>query len=111
LLKDGRGILESLLAQLPQPSQPPPPGQRIYHQRPSEILSLFGPITLRRDYYHGTQSGGDFPLDRALGLQDHCTPAAARLICRTAAQLPYAESSQQLAELAELPVEPSAFND
>jgi hypothetical protein len=109
LLKDGRGLLESLLAQLPQPSQRPEPGQRIYHQRPSEILSLFGPITLRRDYYHrpANPAGGDFPLDRALGLQEHCTPAAARLICRTAAQLPYVESSQQLAELAELPVEPS----
>jgi hypothetical protein len=102
-------LLESLLAQLPQPSQLPRPGQRVYHQRPSEILSLFGLITLRRDYYHqgGTQGGDDFPLDRALGLQDHCTPAAARLICRTAAQLPYMESSQQLAELAELRIEPS----
>ncbi|MGA2248389.1 MAG: hypothetical protein ABSH48_25725 [Verrucomicrobiota bacterium] len=72
-------------------------------------MSLFGLITLRRDYYHrpGDPAGGDFPLDQALGLQEHCTPAAARMICRTAAQLPYVESSGQLAELAELAVEPS----
>jgi hypothetical protein len=109
LLKDGRGLLEGLLAQLPQPSQPPRPGQRIYPDRPSEILSLFGLITLRRDYYHrpGDPAGGDFPLDRALGLQAHCTPAAARVICHTGAQLPYADSSEQLAELAGLAVEPS----
>jgi len=109
LLKDGRGLLESLLAKLPQPSRPTQPGERIYQARPSEILSLFGRITLRRDYYHrpGDPEGGDFPLDQALGLQAHCTPAAARLICRTAAQLPYVESSGQLAELAELAVEPA----
>jgi hypothetical protein len=112
LLQDGRRLLENLLAQLPQPSPPPQLGQRVYRQRPSEILSVFGLITLRRDYYHkpgapGDQGGGEFPLDRALGVLDHCTPAAVRLICRTAAQLPYVESSQQLAELAGLPVEPS----
>lgn len=109
LLKDGRGLLESLLAKLPQPSRATQPGERIYHERASEILSLFGLITLRRDYYHrpGDPAGGDFPLDQALGLQEHCTPAAARMICRTAAQLPYVESSGQLAELAELAVEPS----
>ena len=109
LLKDGRGILESLLAKLPPPNRPPQPGERVYHARPSEILSLFGLITLRRDYYlrPGDPEGGDFPLDQALGLQEHCTPATARMICRTAAQLPYVESSEQLAELAELEIEPS----
>ena len=109
LLKDGRGILESLLAKLPPPNRPPQPGERVYHARPSEILSLFGLITLLRDYYlrPGDPEGGDFPLDQALGLQEHCTPATARMICRTAAQLPYVESSEQLAELAELEIEPS----
>jgi hypothetical protein len=107
LLEDGRRLLENLLAQLPAPAVPPQPGQRIYRQRPCQVLSLFGTITLRRDYHHPSESDGGFPLDAALGLIDHCTPAAARMICRTAAQLPYVESSQQLQELAGLTVEPS----
>lgn len=107
LLEDGRRLLEHLLARVPAPVTPPPPGQRIYRQRPCQILSVFGELTLRRDYYHPAPAGGSFPLDAALGLMDHCTPAAARMICRTAAQLPFVESSQQLQELAGLAVEPT----
>jgi len=46
-------------------------------------------------------------LDRALGLIGNCTPGAARMLARTAAQLPYLESAQQLQELAGLEVDPS----
>lgn len=104
LLEDGRRLLESLLARLPAPEAPPKSGQRIYRQRQRQVLSIFGPVSLRRDYHHPE---GGFPLDAALGLIDGCTPAAARMFCRTAAQLPYLESSQQLQELAGLKVEPS----
>jgi len=99
--------LESLLAQLPAPETTPQPGQRIYRQRACQVLSIFGPVTLRRDYHHPPGPEGGFPLDAALGLRDGCTPAAVRMFSRTAAQLPYLESSQQLQELAGLSVEPS----
>jgi hypothetical protein len=107
LLEDGRRLLERLLAQWPALETRPAPGQRIYPERACQVLSIFGPLTLRRDYYHPPGPEGGFPLDAALGLIDGCTPAAARLLSRTAAQLPYVESSQQLQELAGLEVEPS----
>jgi len=107
LLEDGRRLLETLLAQLPAPQTPPQPGQRVYRARPCQVLTLFGSVTLRRDYHHRPGEEGGFPVDAALGLIEGCTPAAARLLTRTAAQLPYVESAQQLQELAGLKVEPS----
>lgn len=109
LLEDGRRLLEDLLAHLAPPQAPPQPGQRIYPERACQVLSLFGPVTLRRDYYYPPGPEGGFPLDRALGLQEGCTPSAARMLCRTAAQLPYVESCQQLQELAGLAIEPSGL--
>jgi hypothetical protein len=107
LLEDGRRLLEQLLAQLPAPVVAAQSGRRIYPERACQVLSIFGPITLRRAYHYPPGPAGGFPLDRALGLIDGCTPAAARMLSRTAAQLPYLESSQQLHELAGLKVEPS----
>jgi hypothetical protein len=95
------------LTQLPVPVVAPQPGQRCYHERAGEVLSVFGPVTLQRDYYHPSGPEGGFPLDRALGIIGGCTPGAARMLGRTAAQLPYVESSQQLQALAGLTVDPS----
>jgi hypothetical protein len=107
LLQDGRRLLEGLLAQVPVPQVQLQPGQRRYEERGCEVLSILGPVTLCRDYYHPPGPEGGFPLDRALGLIGNCTPGAARMLGRTAAQLPYVESSQQLEELAGLKVDPS----
>jgi hypothetical protein len=107
LLEDGRRLLENLLAQVPAPEPTPQPGQRIYRERACQVLSILGPIPLRRDYYHPPGPAGGFPLDTALGLRDGCTPGALRMFSRTVAQLPFLESSQQLQELAALKVEPS----
>jgi hypothetical protein len=107
LLEDGRRLLEGLLSQVPVPTLAPQPGQQRHADRPCEVLSVLGPLTLRRDYYHPPGPEGGFPLDRVLGLIGGCTPGAARLLGRTAAQLPYLESSQQLQELAGLRVDPS----
>jgi hypothetical protein len=106
-LEDGRRLLENLLAQCPVPEPAPQPGQRIYRERACQVLSILGPITLRRDYYHPPGPKGGFPLDTALGLRDGCTPGAVRMFSRTVAQLPFLESSQQLQELAGLKVEAS----
>ena len=109
LLEDGRHLVEQLLAQLPAPQTPPQTGQRVYRDRACQVLTLFGPVKLRRDYYYPPDPEGGYPLDRALGLIEGCTPAAARILCRTAAQLPYVESCQQLQELAGLAIEPSGL--
>jgi len=107
LLQDGRRLLENLLAQVPEPEISLQPGQRRYRDRPCEGLSALGTITLRRDYYHPPGPEGGLPFDRVLGLVGNCTPGAARMLARTAAQLPYLESAQQLRELAGLEVDPS----
>ena len=107
LLEDGRRLLEVVLAQVPVPEVARQPGQRRHAGRRCEVLSVFGPLTLARDYYHPAGPEGGFPLDRALGLIGGCTPGAARMLGRTAAQLPYLESSQQLQELAGITVDPS----
>jgi len=107
LLEDGRRLSEGLLAQVPVPGVVPQPGQRCHHDRDCEVLSVFGPVTLRRDYYHPPGPEGGFPLDRALGIIGGCTPGAARMLGLTAAQLPFVESSQQVQELAGLTVDPS----
>ena len=95
-------MLESLLAQVPGPEVSLQPGQRCYRNRSCEVLSTLGPVTLRRNYYHPPGPEGGFPLDQVLGLIGNCTPGAARMLARTAAQLPYQESAQQLQELAGL---------
>lgn len=107
LLADGRRLLEGMLAQVPVPEVTPQPGQRRHTDRRCEVLSTLGPVTLSRDYYHPPGPEGGFPLDRALGLIGGCTPGAARMLGRTAAQLPYLESQQQLQELAGILVDAS----
>ena len=107
LLEDGRRLLESLLAQVSVPTPDLRPGQRRHADRRCEVLSVFGPVTLTRDYYHPPGPEGGFPLDRVLGLIGGCTPGAARMLGRTAAQLPYGESREQLQELAGLTVDDS----
>jgi hypothetical protein len=107
LLADGRNLLEGLLAQVPVPAVPRQPGQRCYPDRPCEVLSVLGALTLRRDYYYPSGPAGGFPLDQALGIVGGCTPGAARMLARTAAQLPYVESSQQVQELAGLTIDPT----
>jgi hypothetical protein len=106
-LQDGRRLLEGLLAEVPLGEISLQPGQRCYQDRLCQVLSMFGWVSLRRDYYHPAGPEGGFPLDRALGIIGHCTPGAARMLSRTAAQLPYLESSQQLDELAGIAVDPS----
>ena len=102
-------MLENLLAQVPEPEISVRAEQRCYRERSCEVLSVFGPVTLRRNYYYPAGPEGGFPLDRVLGLIGNCTPGAARMLARTAAQLPYLESAQQLRELAGLEVDPSSI--
>jgi len=108
LLADGRTLLENFLAQedLHIPGDSPRPGERRYAQRPTPCQSVFGSLTLKRNYYHHAQSGQSrFPLDETLGLVENCTPAMARMMCRAGSFEPFAAASQSLEYYAGIPVE------
>jgi hypothetical protein len=107
LLQDGLRLLESIVAEVPEPEYDRQPGQRAYGPRAQTVLSAFGWLTYRRNYYQAPQEPGNCPLDNALGIIAGCTPMAARLLCRTAARSPYGEGAEDLLALAGLTVEPS----
>lgn len=82
----------------------PPPQLRRHGRRVLKLDTLFGTISLQRDYYVGPQ-GGHCPADAALGLEGSTTPALARLVCRAAAQQPYGAASRDLAEYGSIAVD------
>ena len=77
LLEDGRRLIGGPVGPSAGVGGGAPPGQRCYQDRDCEVLSVFGPLTLRRDYYHPAGPEGGFPLDRVLGIIGRCTPGAA----------------------------------
>jgi hypothetical protein len=109
LFKDGRALLEQLYAQpgLSIPGDASRPGEKCHAGRSKEVLTLFGPVGLRRNYYFDPPSGqGRVPLDAALGLINSFSPAVVRLSDRAAARQGYEAASQDLRALAGLEIEP-----
>jgi hypothetical protein len=99
LLKDGRRLLEHLLNDptLPIPGDASRPGEKCTAAVPRQVETLFGQLTLRRNYYYAAQTRtGRYPLDRALKLAGTYTPALARLMSRAAAQTGFESGSQDL---------------
>ncbi len=80
------------------------PQMRRHGRRPLQVDTLWGPITIVRDYYLSEQ-GGHCPADAALGLEGSATPALARLVCRAAAQQPYGVASRDLSEYGSIQVD------
>ena len=80
------------------------PNQRLIGRRRIEVSTLFGEVSVYRDYYLG-EEGGHCPADAALGLEGSATPALARLISRAAAQQPYGAASRDLAEYGAIRVD------
>lgn len=73
----------------------PKPGWQRKGRQPVSVDCLFGSFRLERDYYyHEGKQRGHFPVDAALGLENGCTPALARLVCLEGAD----ENSYQKAE-------------
>lgn len=108
IMKDARRVLESLYqtAELSLPDQAGRPGEKRHAERPKEVQTLFGPITLRRDYFYCEATGeGRVPLDSALGLVHSYSPALVRLASRAAARLGFEHASQDLAALANIHLE------
>jgi hypothetical protein len=109
LFKDARRLVEKLysLPQLSIPGDASRPGEKCHPGRRKEVLTLFGRVALRRNYYFNPQTGrGRVPLDAALGLVNSFSPAVVRLADRAAAREGYEAASQDLRALAALEVEP-----
>lgn len=82
-------------------------GERHHQQRPKQVATIFGEVTLRRDYYHragtaGQKGQGRAPLDEALGLVHGTSPGLVRLACRAAARMGFEHASEDLAALANI---------
>lgn len=92
VFRDLCAILEELLNDpaLPVPQNHSLPGEKCHAARAKEFLSLFGPVPLRRNYYHSAaRAEGRAPLDQALGLWAGYSPGVLRVLTRLAARFPF----------------------
>lgn len=108
LLKDGRKLLEELLAAADQTlaDNRSRPGERCHPGRVKQARTIFGLVGLRRRYfYDAARQKGRAPLDEALGLVHGFSPALVRLSARAAAREGYEAASQDLRTLAGIPIE------
>ena len=83
---------------------------RFAGRRPKTFITLLGPLTLQRAYYHCDDCRrGSCPRDHALSLQNtSLSPAITRLVGLTAAELSFAKASELFAALAGVEVETPA---
>lgn len=101
-------VLEELLNDpaLPVSGDQRQPYERCHPARPKEVLTLFGPVPLRRNYYYApAQQAGRFPLDQALGVVDGYSPGVLRLCCRAAARQAYEAAAADVQAFAGLAVQ------
>ena len=99
LLQQGRRLLENLLNDptLPLADDASRPGEKCTPAVARDLKTLFGPLTLRRNYYHAAGTGrGRYPLDAALKLVGPYTPALAQLMSRAGAQTGFESGSEDL---------------
>lgn len=82
----------------------PRPGKQMHSMRERQVVTLFGPIRLRRAYYVGLR-GGRCPLDEQLGLHHRYTPAVVQLMCWAGAMDPsFAQAGEVLRRWAALEI-------
>jgi len=96
---DGRRLLANLLNDptLPLPGDASRPGEKCTSGVGRELETLFGPLTVRRNYYHTAAADtGRYPLDEALKLVGPYTPALAQLMSRVGAQTGFESGSEDL---------------
>ena len=99
LREDARHCLEDLLNDpaVKVPADHTRAGESCHGRRANTVDSVFGPLTLRRNYYsQRDQTGGRAPLDESLGVVEGCTLGLARLMGRAGALEPYEDASQSL---------------
>jgi hypothetical protein len=108
LFRDACGVLEQLLNDpaLPVPEDHGRPGEKCHPYRPKQPLTLFGRISLGRNYYYcQEEQQGRAPLDQALGLWAGYSPGVLRLLCRAAARFPFEIAAAELKAYCGLEVE------
>ena len=78
--------------------------QRYVSDRPKTLQTLFGPVEVKRAYYHCSNCGrGDFPLDRALGVEGTTlTPAVQEAVAWADAEMAYGRAARFLERVAGL---------
>lgn len=108
VFRDLCALLEELLNDpaLPVPEDCSRPGEKCHTGRRKEFLSLFGPVPLSRNYYHGeARQEGRAPLDQALGLWAGYSPGVLRVLCRLAARFPFEIAAAEFKAYCGLEVE------
>jgi hypothetical protein len=114
LHRDACHLLQRLLGdpELFPDEEPARALEKRYPQRPRRVQTLFGPVELRRSYYHHHPSHtGRCPLDEKLGLVESFSPAVARMMCQAAARSgSYAQAAEDLRLYAGVEIETRAFD-
>jgi len=108
IFRDACRLLEALLndPELPVPEDAGRPGEKCHPGRSKQMRTIFGTVTLRRNYYHAAaQERGRAPLDEALGLLHSYSPGLVRMMCRMGARGAFEAGAQDLSALAGVPVE------
>jgi hypothetical protein len=108
IFRDLCQVLEELLndPMLPVPEDASRPGEKCHPDRPKQMLTLFGPVRLSRNYYHAAaEQAGRVPLDQALGLWEGYSPGVLRLVGRAAARFPFETAADELKAYCGLEVE------
>lgn len=108
LHRDALGMLAAVLndPRHQGPREPGRAGEKRYRRRAKIVETLFGPITLERDYFCVPGAGeGRAPLDGRLGLIEGYSPALARIMVRIAAQQSFEAAQSDLKAYADVEVE------
>lgn len=103
IAKDARRLLEGLYQDpdLTMPNHAGRPGEKCHRGRAKAVATIFGPITLRRNYFYcESTDAGRAPLDEALGLVHGFSPTLVRLANRAAARTGFAAAESDLAAMA-----------
>jgi len=87
--------------------------QRFIQHRPKQVLTLLGPITVKRAYYRCDHCGqGSLPWDEQMGLGRRlCSVAVAKAATRCTAHEPFGQASTMLHELAGLRLSDSTLHE
>lgn len=110
---DACGLLGKLLAdtQIVVEADEKGPGEKRGGVHEKKVVSLFGEVCVRRNYYYDPKAKkGRYPMDAALGLENGYTPGVVRLICRAAARDSYQAASDDLKAYAGLDVSSRQIN-
>lgn len=106
--RDLCGVLEQLLNDpgLVVPEDQGRPGEKRHTGRELRVETLFGPIQIRRNYYHcQAEQSGRAPLDEALGLVNGYSPGLVRMMGRVGARQSFEAGAADLRALAGVEVQ------